>query len=468
MRIAARLNGWLVAPFYLMVGVIFGMIVLRAGVLVSLALSAGFLLVVLVWFYSIIGILAVIGGACFIPFNSALPLANVGSIHIPDLILYLLIGLVILKTLVLTNIRMVRTPLDIPLIIFVVVGIASLVVGKFLNLYDFFQALREFKVVLYYLLALIITNIIRDKRELKLLIYGCLSLGIIAAFTIILQAWINPPGASDDPMEVFYRYQEGMSGGLLSYWTLIALICFLFVSKVRFYYILGAVIPLFSLILSFSRHWWISFVFSVSLIFAFNFKKNRARIFGILSLIIFFAFLVVGAFLLRIEPIPTYLNLITTRAETLTFREKVDNWEIRKVENKYAIEKILSQPIWGIGFQRPYRPQIYFPEDNIDCFVHNGYLWILLKLGIIGFVPFVWFSLIFVLRGMRYWNHVEDKFLKGIVLGSVCAYLGIALASVAAPHFMQNWEVAVLGLLFGVNEVIYRMQGLDSKNTELK
>jgi hypothetical protein len=164
MRIAARLNGWLVAPFYLMVGVIFGMIVLRAGALVSLGLLAGFLLVVLLWFYPIIGILAVMGGTCFIPFSSNFPFTNIGSIHIPDLILYLLIGIVISKIMVLRNVRLVRTPLDVPLIIFVIVGICSLVVGKVLNLYDFYQAVHEFKAILYYLLH-IITNIIRDKKN---------------------------------------------------------------------------------------------------------------------------------------------------------------------------------------------------------------------------------------------------------------------------------------------------------------
>jgi O-antigen ligase len=148
----------------------------------------------------------------------------------------------------------------------------------------------------------------------------------------------------------------------------------------------------------------------------------------------------------------------------LTAAEKFRTWEIRAVENKYAIEKIVSSPIWGIGFQRAYRPQIYYPEDNIEWFIHNGYLWIMLKLGVLGFIPFLWFSYIFLKRGMKYWYQVEDRVSRGIVLGSVCAYLGFAVGNIASPNFMQNWEVAVFGLCFGMNEVIYRVGGLNSES----
>jgi O-antigen ligase len=358
--------------------------------------------------------------------------------------------------------------LDSPLIIFAAVGIASLVVGKLMGFYDFFQGFREFKNVLYYLLPLVIVNVIPDKKDLKVLIYGCFFVGIAAASWMIFQAWQNPPTAMDEPMEIFYRYQCNSPGVILSFWTFAGIICLLLVNKVRLSYIFGAAITIFSLILTFSRHWWVSLVFSISLILLFNFRESKARIFGFLSLTVFLFLLVLGGFFLRIEPLTTYLNLITIRAETLTFREKVENWEIRLVENDYAKEKIRSHPLFGIGFQRPYRPQIYGPKDEIDWFVHNGYLYILLKLGIAGFLPFLWFSYIFVKRGIKYRNDVEDKFLKGIVLGSVCAYLGIALANVAAPHLIHNWGVGVVGLAFGMNEVIYKMEGVTVEMQTLK
>jgi O-antigen ligase len=460
MQIAQKSKSSFAVALYLAAGWLIGTFALRAGLVFSVALFTVFSFAVLIYFYPIIGILLIVGGTSFIPYDSELPLAKVGSIHIPDLVLYLLFFVVILRAILLRKSRLVRTPMDVPLIIFVVVGIISLVVGGLLQAYPFFEGFREFKIMLYYLLPLVLTNLIQDKRELKLLIYGCLWLGIMAALGVILKAWISPPKPADDAMEVFYRYQGESSAWVLLLWTFATFFCFLIVRKMRLSYLLGAIIALFALIVSFSRHLWIGVACGVLLGLAINFRPNKGRILKVLSFVIFVFLILLGASALRIEPVRTYLNLITTRAETLISPGKVDNWNIRLVENEYAKEKIASNPIWGIGFARPYRPEIYGLDDVIEWFIHNGYLWILLKLGIAGFIPFLWFSYIFVRRGVRYWNRVEDNFLKAIVLGSVCFYLGLAIANVAAPHFMQNWEVATIGLSFGINEVIYRIEGI--------
>jgi O-antigen ligase len=149
--------------------------------------------------------------------------------------------------------------------------------------------------------------------------------------------------------------------------------------------------------------------------------------------------------------------------ESLTSGERIEkNLEARKLENEYALKKIAGHPLFGIGFVSPYRPQIYGPDDKLEWYIHNGYLWILLKLGIAGLIPFLWFSYVFVRRGIKYWNQVEDDFLRPVVLGSVCLYLAIAVGNYAAPHFIASWEMAVFGLSMGINEVIYRLEGVDA------
>jgi O-antigen ligase len=464
MQIADRLKGRLIVPFFLAAGVTLGFFILRTGGLISLVMLAGLFFIILLYFYPIIGILALIAATCFIPFYTGLPLTNISGIGIPDVILFLLSFIVILRIMVLKDIELVRSPLDAPLIGFILVGMAALVVGKLLHLFKGLEAIHEFKVILYYLLPIIIINLIREKKELKFLIYACLGIAIIAALEVIFIAWTNPPTATDSYREIFYRYHEVSKGGILMYWALISFVCLASVARIHLLYIIGMVVSFFYLILTFSRHWWIAFVFSTLLVVMFNVKRNIGRMLRILLLVIFFNFGVFGLFLLRVEPVNSYLNLIALRGKSLISLEKVENWKKRTVENKYAVKKILAHPLSGIGFKRPYRPQIYGPHDTNLWYVHNGYLWILLKMGILGLIPFVWFSYLFVKRGIRNWNKVEESFLKGIVLGSVCSYLGIALANLASPHFMENWEVAAIGLFFGINEVIYRIEGTESKS----
>ena len=214
------------------------------------------------------------------------------------------------------------------------------------------------------------------------------------------------------------------------------------VSEVRILYVFGFVITSAAIMLSFSRHWWISFTCSAALICVLSVKKNIPKISYMFLLT---ALLVFALMFLRFEPITTYVNLVTLRAGSL-MSEKIESWEIRGVEKEYAMKTIFAHPIWGIGFVKAYRPQIYGPKDKSLWYLHEGYLWILLKMGLVGFIPFLWFSYVFVKRAIKYWSRVKDKFFKGIVLGSCCSYIGMAVANLASPHFMQNWEVAVLGL----------------------
>ena len=409
--------------------------------------------------YPVLVILSIIGGTSLIPYYSDLPLTHIGSINIPDLILFLLVAVVIFRFLFL-RVKLVKTPLDMPFIIFVGLGTASLLIGALEKKYLFFVGLLEFKPILYYLLPLLITNIIKEKKELKLLIYGCLALGVITAVSILLQVWLNPPTTASEAEDVFYRY-KAISGLMLPCWSFLACVCLLLIRKINLSYIFAASITLFSVLFSFSRHLWISLVVGVLLVSLLTFKRSKVRIFGFLSLAIIFIFLVGTAVLLRVEPVPTYVKLIALRAESLTSGERIENWEIRMVENEYALKKIAGHPLFGIGYVSPYRPQIYGPDDNDRWYIHNGYLWILLKLGIAGLIPFLWFSYVFVRRGIKYWNQVADDILRPVVLGSVCSYLAIAVGNYAAPHFISNWEVTVFGLSMGINEVIYRLEGLD-------
>jgi len=445
----------------LLLGLTTGMFSLRVGGLLSLALLSGLLFAVLVLGHPIIGVLTIIAGTALIPYGRGdLPLTNIGSIHIPDLILYSLLTAVLFKSLNAKHTRFIGTPLDVPLLWFAVAGITSLVVGKILQGYEFFGAFLIFKPILYYLLALVVTNMIHDKKELKILINGCFCIGIIAASWVALAAWMWPPEAGAAPMEIFYRYSSGSTGWLLTFWTLVVLASLIMVREARVLYVFGFVITFAAIILSFSRHWWISFACSAAIMCVLSFKEYIRKISVIFVLTVLFVLAVMS---LRVEPITTYVNLVTLRAASL-MSKNIESWEIRGVENKYAMKTILAHPVWGIGFVRAYRPPIYGPEDTYQWFVHHGYLWILLKMGIIGFIPFIWFSYVFVRRGIKYWSRVEDKFLKGIVLGSVCSYLGMAVGNFAAPHFMQNWEVAVVGLSFGINEAIYKSEGINDKD----
>jgi O-antigen ligase len=107
---------------------------------------------------------------------------------------------------------------------------------------------------------------------------------------------------------------------------------------------------------------------------------------------------------------------------------------------------------------RPYDLRLDLPGSTGDFrkFIHNGFLRILLDSGLLGFLFFLWLSFAFLIRGWRYWRRIPDKQLKGIVIGFPLAYLVVLIAAVANSTFVQwNWT-PVLGMMMGINEVVFR------------
>ena len=401
------------------------------------------------------------GGTSLIDYYGPLPFTKISSLNIPDLILAILVVVVIFRTLFL-RVKPIRTPLDIPVIIFVGLGTTSLLAGALEHRYLLFDGLHDFKPMLYYLLVILVTNIIKDKKELKLVIYGCLAIGVISAVRVVHAGWVNPPTALSVTEEMFYRYQALSGGSVLPFWSLVVFVCLLLMSKIRPGYILGAGTLLVWLLICFVRHLWIAFVVAVLCVLLFNFRRAKKRILGLSLLVIIPISLFGIAGLFEVEPVSTYVKLIAVRAETLTFQERVTNWDYRLTENEYSLRTVAEHPLFGIGFATPYRPQIFGLDDTFQYYLHNGYLWILVKVGLAGLIPFFWFSYVFVRRGIVYSNRVEDNFLRAVVLGSVCAYLGMAVGNIGAAHFMENWEVSLFALSMGINEVIYRLEGVDA------
>jgi O-antigen ligase len=88
--------------------------------------------------------------------------------------------------------------------------------------------------------------------------------------------------------------------------------------------------------------------------------------------------------------------------------------------------------------------------------IHNGHLWILLQSGLLGYLSFVWLSLLFLVRGFRNWRRVSDHKMRGVLLGFTLVYLVVVIAAGANSSFMQWGWTPVFGILLGVNEIILR------------
>jgi O-antigen ligase len=155
-----------------------------------------------------------------------------------------------------------------------------------------------------------------------------------------------------------------------------------------------------------------------------------------------------------------FFERIETIAESQSYKaNSISTLRWRDFEYKYALPQIASHPILGLGLGAMYRPYLYdIDYERFDGrrFTHNGHLYIMLKIGLLGYFVFLSISILVLWRGFKYWRCLPDPGMRSIVLGITLTFLGAFISAISEPRFMDwNWT-PVLGIMIGVNEVIFR------------
>jgi O-antigen ligase len=322
-----------------------------------------------------------------------------------------------------------------------------------------FEAIREFKVVLYYGLFIMVSSACTRMADLKWLMAVCFGIGAVSALTLVIGGILNPPSADARAEDVYYGI-AGLAGGkgiLLSYWCLCCCFALLVVDRTRPIYLAATGIYLLFFILKFHRHMYMSIALAAFLTGLFAFGRYRQKMGRILGLT--FVLLLLTASMIAWGPpvLGRYVELSWKRLQSLQGIESTETVTYRLLENQYAWITIKQSPLIGIGYANGYRPPIYGPKDNLATFIHNGYLWIMVKSGLLGFMAFLGMFYLFLKQAMGSWAKMSDGFFRGILLGSAVCILGLLLANMSAPYFMQDWEVAAIGILFGITEAAVRI-----------
>lgn len=427
-----------------------------------------------------IALLAILILTSSIVYEEALPVIStgIGRFHISDVILLALFGLIGLRRLVEPRFRIVRTPFDCPLLAFYAVAVLSTLIAVLRSSVTIRDALSGVRLVTYYLTFFIVTNLVREERQLNLLLRGLFLLATIVAAAMIVQFLVGEslpllPGRVENLSTWGESYSDitrilppGQSLILVSFF---AITCILVLDKFTpinmFRFLQWAMLGL-ALVLTFVRAYWVGMILGLLLLAYLVKGQDRQRLVQWGLVVMFLVLVVLGP--LVVDPESRAARLVSASIErlgtlvqrkTLSSQESTLRW--RYSEYEYALAQITSHPFIGLGLgvrYRPWDPSLDWkgPDDSgFDgrAYIHNGHLWILMKSGLLGYLCFVWLSLAFLFRGFRYWRRIPNSQMKGSVLGSTLAYLAVLVGSVTSPLVMEWHWTPVIGLMMGLNEV---------------
>jgi O-antigen ligase len=488
---------------------------------------------------------------------------GIGSVHTTDAILGGLFLFIIVQKLYYRFFYrhyypIIRTPIDIPLILFFIACVIALINGIAIQKADFNIALRSFRLVSYYLFFFLITNLIRNRKDLTLFMGGVFSIALITALVSNIQqisgASISIPfvGRLETLQTMGMKYTgvtRSIPGGIfLVYLSFISLGCIVITRRLEgktILLVISVIILGLGLLFTFFRATWIasSLAFLLFIFLAPIQHKGKFIIYFLVAIC-----MVILIFLFSLSSSGKLNKILYATQERITsvFKvrglkgQKADTLSGRMKEIEYALLKIKDHPMLGIGLGTHYRPirlpwylwgwgasetkdrkssektsplderlvrstllgrdkglfttplrvgetklltkpeaqegkkkpvrrGFFFwgtPSDikkMTMSILHNSFLDIILRLGLVGFVPFIWLTASCLIRGFRNWKKVQDPFLRVLSIGLTVSYVGILINALMDPMLLTTRGSIPITIIWGANEVIYRVEGIEEK-----
>lgn len=423
-----------------------------AGVFPLYVIGGGAVLLLLRWLF-----LSPLSGMTFVLAISALFIRSTEDITPYEIAYTVLFTIAILGWFagrLLQGQPVTETKTDTLLVWFLVLCVVSIVPTVILG-NNPFKWLRELVPLLLFLPYFLVVNLLNRKVEVYriCLAYAvvCLSIG-----TVNIYDYINNVSNAKFLWEILAGRRA--PGEPLFYTTLITLIVVLVYGGLRGWKRFAALglmtFCTVALAITFSRGYWVASAIALSVAFALMAPAMRWRLLrygAILSL-----FGVTAIYLFMDQLLFDILTAMGDRLATV-FSSSLDvSVRNRLVESAAAFDKILGSPIWGYGFGAYYRYRALIPSEMPTWYVHNVYLYLWMKIGLIGLVVFLIWYLNVILHGYQVYRRLKDPLLKPLLLSVVSLLISMIPLAVTSPQFIQKDAILFVAFGAGLIECLYR------------
>jgi O-antigen ligase len=235
----------------------------------------------------------------------------------------------------------------------------------------------------------------------------------------------------------------------------------------------------FGSLLTYTRAQWLASAISIAVVFAFlpwQQKLRLGRYFAFtLPVVLLFGTVVVG---LAGPAAADFVEALSERATSiLTPEETLDSasLEWRLFENEAAIDSIKDHPLIGVGLGNDYRPMTIlqgeargwlYPldgDDRLTRFVHNGYLYLTTKMGLIGMSVFAWMAVAFVVSGVLSYRRIRSEWSKSLALPLLGLFVGLLEWSIFEAHLMLAPSLATVGAMIALFGTAVDLDGREAQ-----
>ncbi len=341
-------------------------------------------------------------------------------------------------------------------------------------------ALGELRAVAYYTTFFATAWAVERPRQLRVLLIGLFLLADATAGVVILQQFLGPENrllAAMTGGDWQVWQVEGLPGGFGAVRVLpaghaltyaMSIVAFaLLISGRQTTLVRAAMAGQFlylnlGLLLTYTRAQWLASAIALALVALLVSWADRARL---AKYLLITGLVVAPVYALLSEGTKTpvgnepFLDAFGARALSLAAAEETlgsDSLQWRAFETEQAVQAIGRHPILGVGLGNAYRETTLLRgeardgETRLTRYVHNSYLYVTVKMGLLGLAALLWFSFVFIIGGWRSFAAMAAGPRKALTLAVTASFVGLLEWSFTHAQLLSVEGTAVVGLLAGL------------------
>jgi O-antigen ligase len=378
-----------------------------------------------------------------------------------------------------------------PLLLFAGLGAFSAIYARFYQNVNLGLVMGELRPIVYGVGCTLGVLLLTRRQQLARLLIGLFVVADATAGALVIQEFVGPGHPLVPvPPEGIWQVDQMASGGFASlrlvppghallYLMLNVAICLLLMWRSAVWLRALLVLHIFGLslamLLTYTRAQWVASAIALLLIVILlppASKKALARF--LLPVVSFLAlgFVFAGADVFSLSassdnPLIDRAASIATPEETLN----TSSLQWRVFEADAVFRALSEQPFLGVGLGNNYRDVTLLAGEasgwlwdldgpaRLTRFVHNSYLYMAVKLGLVALGVFFWFCVAFVVTGTIAYFRSPNGWTRAVVLGVVCSLIGLLQWAIFEPQFMLPAGVATLGVMTGLVACVSAMPG---------
>jgi hypothetical protein len=411
-----------------------------------------------------------------------------GGLDVRDMLLLTMLGVWLLAGLRQRRLAIPWRPVSLPLLVFLWAAIFSTLYALLYHHVELNWAFSEFRPIMYYTIFLAVAAFITSARQLSWLLVGLFALADLTSTLVLMQQFLGRQNVLLAVMNssAWYVREAGPSGsfGTVRIVPPGHVLCFI-MSIMAFCLMLYGGLPRrarlimaaqfvylnVGLLFTYTRAQWLASALAVTIAAALLPKPDKRQLRRASALTLLLAVVGYGLFgatlraALADAPVITAL---TERALSLFTPDQTletNSLEWRVLETKEAYRSALAHPLIGVGLGNVYREPFLLQGEASGGyyrrirFVHNSYLYLMVKMGVTGLGPFVWFAAAYLWNGWRAQRAMHNGRFKRYTLALLAGFAGFLPWAGSQSHLLQVESTVIIGVMVGMIVVMQRIEG---------